>query len=313
MVHAPHQLVRGTFVVLLVAICQDVRGQAPVPAPPAGPIILPGRVLAPELAVELPNLSSLAARFRPFHSDIRLPGSIDSLVADLHDAQFDVRTDAMDKLLHLGPERLSDVRDALAREKDPEAAARLTAVAAHLFLKNFTVLDGNSSLLGIKLGLELIRVAPVSGHPQNSDGAEADLRMSVVVAELQPGYPAAQDLHIGDRLIAIDGERFPIDMTIDDFKKAVTTRRPGSLVNFTIIREGRQLQVPVQLAGLPPAGLGAIEMVIDQRNQALDTFLAGLKSQADSPPQVLEDRSTARADVDDFQEIQPQVRILIGR
>ncbi len=251
------------------------------------------------------SASSLPLGIQPFHtgggfkSDIPFAGGLQPLVEALRSPQFRIRDQATQTLLHLKPQRLSELTEALARETDPEAATRLTQVAAHLFLKNMTPLQGHASLLGIKLNLDLV-------HP---DLEKPDaLRMSVAVAELQPGYPAAQDLRVGDRLLAMDGKPFPIDMAIDDFRSQVMTRPPGSIVRFTLIRDGHQIDVGVQLAGLPEVpgaqpgvvNMTSIESAIDQRNEALAQFLAGLKTSVKEAPLVVADNSPPGGQMDNI-------------
>jgi hypothetical protein len=246
-----------------------------------------GRILIQPVSPATPDLADtpppeLPARDRRFASDAQYAGPLDPLVAALRAPQFEARQAATTSLLRLSPDRLPEVRSALAAEADVEASARLMQVAIHLFLKARTPLEGRASLLGIKLNLEPVRI-----DARKPD----DLRMSVAVAELQPGYPAAQELRVGDRLIAIDGTRFPIDLDIDQFRAMVTNRPPGQVLPFTIIRNGKQIEVPVQLAGLSAAGALSIDRAIEERNLALARFMAGLEIGAKSQPLVVTDKS----------------------
>lgn len=296
---------RLTFACLFLALAPSAPAQQAPDAPRLPPLpqidptaILPpqvqrlpqGRIFIQPVVPVTPDTPppEIPARDRHFASDVQYAGPIDPLVAALRAPQFEVRQDATTTLLRLSPDRLPEVRSALAAEEDVEASARLMQVAIHLFLKARTPLEGRASLLGIKLNLEPIRI----DHRKPDD-----LRMSVAVAELQPGYPAAQELRVGDRIIAIDGARFPIDMDIDQFRAQVTDRSPGRVLPFSIIRNGKQIEVPVQLAGLPAAGVRDneralnIERAIDERNLALARFLASLEIGAKSQPLVVTDKS----------------------
>src|SRR4051812_31644122 len=132
--------------------------------------------------------------------------SHDAVLADLRSDDYAKRERATHDLLLLPPQRLEEIRQLLDREQDPEVLARLQQVAVHLFLKARTPLtEGEGALLGVRsddLSFEQMRVDP--GQP--------NLQMTIAINEIEPGFPAAQVLFPGDRLIAIDGERFEVDM-----------------------------------------------------------------------------------------------------
>ena len=52
------------------------------------------------------------------------------------------------------------------------------------------------------------------------------------------------DRNSADTILAVDGERVK---TADDFLSVVETKRPGETVELTILRQGRELLVPVAL------------------------------------------------------------------
>src|SRR6185436_16467284 len=97
------------------------------------------------------------------------------------------------------------------KETDSEAIARLTEVACHLYLKPRTPLKGKISLLGLQFDTALMRLDPRTD----------EIAMTVCVKELKPGFPAAQALEVGDRLIAINGKKFPEEMASTDFPPMV--------------------------------------------------------------------------------------------
>jgi hypothetical protein len=249
--------------ILIPADAQDL-----IPPPPARE---PGR--------NVPREASRPPTNTHFLTDIPGPRDLRPLIGNLHSLQYAAREEAYQVLLHLPSDRLSDIREALAHESDAEAAARLTRIAMHLFLKGQTPLQGRSSLLGIKFHPEIVRL-----DPKKPD----DFRLTITIAELQLGYPAAQDLRVGDRLIAIDGKLFPLEMAEDDFRSAIINRRPGSIVRFTVVRQGQQLEIPVELAGLPDEG---IEVAIERRNASLEAFAQSLQTAVASKPLILPDPS----------------------
>jgi hypothetical protein len=272
-------MVRGPviFAAVLAAAVGAVAGAAAgqtLIVPVAPPTEAPPEPFPRAEGAALPPLPPAAAG-RHFASDIQLQGPIKPLVDALHSTQFSKREEATRSLLRLGTERLDEVSAALEKETDAEAAGRLTQAAMHLFLKRFTSLEGPSSLLGIRFTPELVRLDPKK---------EEDLRMTVAVAELKPGYPAAQELRVGDRVLGIDGKLFAVDMGTDDFRENIVRRRPGSIVRLTVVREGRQVDVDVQLAALPGVGVSAIDTAIAQREAALVRFVANLRTAAATEP-----------------------------
>jgi len=242
---------------------------------------------------ELPQAQAAIApeliepRDRNYASDVVYAGTLDPLVKALGSLDFAERQQATQTLLRLSPNRLPEVRSALARETNAEAVARLTQVAAHLFMKARTPLEGTSAIMGVMFNPEVIRPDPKS----------AEMRFSIAVMDLLPGYPAAQDLRVGDRLIAVDGQRFPealaaeIDQEADMniralFTTMVSSHKPGSVVPFMVIRNGQQIEVSVQLAGLSGMDKNTLRT---GRLMAVEQFTASLKTGLDDKPLILKD------------------------
>ena len=82
--------------------------------------------------------------------------------------------------------------------------------------------------------------------------SSADASGSTVGAEIQrveSGAPAAAaGLEVGDVVVGFDDR--PIGSAID-LVAAVTTRAPGDEVQLTVLRDGREVTVPVTLAESP--------------------------------------------------------------
>lgn len=192
--------------------------------------------------------------------------TIDDLIARLKNPDYATREKASAEMLRLPTTALSRVEQALSLETDPEAASRLHAIAEHLFLKRETSLQGPVGLIGIMLNLEPVRLNPK--HPD-------DLTMSIAVNKVQPGFPAAEVLQPGDRLVKINGQPFPLTTTVEGFRAMITGNRAGTVIPFTIIRGGRYMNVGVQLAGVPAGG--NIENFVDQRTQHLADYRAAMQ------------------------------------
>jgi len=211
--------------------------------------------------------------------------ALEKLTAALRSDDYGNREAATRELLLLKPERLDDIRHAFERETDPEAAARLQTVAVHLYLKARTLLSGNATLVGVRrdsLSFELMRLDPQRNEVQ----------LTVAILEVEAGFPAAQVLFPGDRVLAIDGERFQVasgavdpdttqfeldSICFEEFRSKVAKHRPGDLLKFTIMRAGKVQDVTVQTAGLAESGPLQEEAIL-QRNEAARRFVAGLRS-----------------------------------
>jgi hypothetical protein len=126
--------------------------------------------------------------------------------------------------------------------------------------------------------------------------------------ELQPGFPAAQDLRTGDCILAIAGQPFPAEMATDAgiftdnaqdaffienatrqrqdvakvmFQERIRAVRPGSVASFTILREGKVIDIPVQLAAVPAISRDTLSTLVDLRNQLMHNFVDSLKTGED--------------------------------
>ncbi len=157
----------------------------------------------------------------------------------------------------------ADIESALCKATDPEAVTRLCRVAVHLYLKAETPLQGPAAILGIGLAMEPVRLGPRGD----------DFRMAVAVMALQPGFPAAEVLQPGDCLIALDSVPFTDDTTIDWFRQQINTMPAGRVLHLTILRGQQQLNVEVQLAGVPEEGVSAIAEYIHARNLKAAAYL----------------------------------------
>ena len=192
-----------------------------------------------------------------------LPPTLLKLINALSSPDCSVREETTYTLLRLPSSQLSNIEMALARSTDDEEAMRLTRIALHLYLKQQTAMDGQAALLGIALNMEPVRLG--------KDNSE--LSMSVAVTETQPGFPAAEMLRPGDRLVAVEGRPFAPDTTLESFRQMINSQKPGTALTFTVFRSGRKIEASVRLAGAPEAGVAAISELVDKRNKATALYL----------------------------------------
>lgn len=218
-----------------------------------------------------------------FANDQDVSGPIAPLVKALQSSIFSEREEANLALLRLPPGRLDDVVKALAVETDAEAIERLTRVAAHLYLKPRTWLATKPSLLGVwfqgpsltmlgvKFKMDAVKLKPDDPAPT----------MTVMVTEIQPGFPAMQTLRNGDRIVAVGGIGFPLDIPAEDsdyFRTRVAELWPGGVAPMTILRDGKLLGLGVQTTGLPLDGPSTPTAMVNRRTAALNAFLETLKT-----------------------------------
>jgi serine protease Do len=93
--------------------------------------------------------------------------------------------------------------------------------------------------------------------PELAKALELEQTTGVLVTEVMPGTPAAKsDLSPQDVITAIDGK--PTTSSVQ-LRREIAARRPGSKVEMTVIRDGDQEQVTVQLGELPdePGAIGS--------------------------------------------------------
>jgi len=177
------------------------------------------------------------------------------------------RRDAAQRFLMTMPaEERENVEKALFKTNDPEAEARLTAVAVHLYLKGETSLVGESGLLGITLSQETLA--------QESDGR---ILAAIAITDLQPGFPAAEVLQAGDRIIALNDIPFSTDTTIASFRETVMRVKAGTSIKLTIKRGAEVRDVMVKLAAAPEGGTAALMEFIQQRTEKIEAYRARLR------------------------------------
>lgn len=234
------------------------------------------RISALLLTLLLGGVSSLAAADPPSALPAAAPrlsaapGNFEEALRQLNADDYAQREKAQDYLMRQSPAILPAVETAMAETPESDAAVRLRRIAAHLFLKVQTRVTGAASLLGISLTLEPVRTGP----------GPADVRVSVAVLDLQPGFSAAESLCVGDRIIAVDGKELPADTTIDAFRRDISARVPGTRVQLTILRNRRQRDVAVTLAGLPDYNLTTLSDFVRLRMEAASAYLARLALRA---------------------------------
>jgi PDZ domain-containing protein len=87
-----------------------------------------------------------------------------------------------------------------------------------------------------------------------------------IVAEVEPGYPAARKLQPTDVIVAVDGK--PVRTTAD--LRSLMARHPvGSRVSFTILRNGKDVRVPLKTVPRARHSKVGIVGIIIQQDQTI--------------------------------------------
>jgi hypothetical protein len=213
----------------------------------------------------------------------RAGAGLSALVESLKSAKFAEREEATQALMRWPVERRSDIEDVLARETDMEVITRLTRVAVHLMLKSRTSLSGPVSLLGITLSVEVL---PLTGKERAED-----LRSAVVVTGVQPGFPAAEVLQPGDRIVAADGKSFEAGFTFEDFRGLVGRKRAGTVLQVTVMRSGKEMRTGVRLAGLSEQEMLSVNEFVNQRLRDSAAYVKSLKTGVEVKAAVIKDNN----------------------
>jgi hypothetical protein len=207
----------------------------------------------------------------PEHAEMqgprKIPKPIRELIEQLHSPVFATREAATFALMRLDPADEDIVRAAAEAETDSEAFARLVEVAVHLHLRARTPLTGQQAALGITLNIEPVRIGP-----------RAEPTASVAVMSIEPGFPAEEVLKPGDRIVAVDGQTFPLDLDVVAFRDRINLTRPGSAVHFTIVRDGKVMKADVVLAGL--SNDTSLANLVDERRNTAEAYVGNIVASA---------------------------------
>jgi hypothetical protein len=198
--------------------------------------------------------------------------SVAELVKDVESPDYAAREAATNALMRLSTDHRGEIEAALAITSNQEAIARLEKVAVHLFMKEQTSFDGKVGLMGVSMSAEKVQLDPRSQTYTNC----------IVVWKTQPGFPAAEVLQPADRLVAINGEPFPMEAAGQDpreiFRAMINQAGGGAVLNFTVIRSGKMMDVKVRLAGLREEDIHFIMQIVEARDRSAEEYRASLKT-----------------------------------
>jgi hypothetical protein len=140
-------------------------------------------------------------------------------------------------------------------------------------MKGLTLIGGKTGFLGIAFNVEFEQ------HGTRPD----QMRPVITVMEMLPGFPSAEYLKIGDRIVGIEGTEFPADFTTDDFRQFVASKKPGTKLTLMLIRGKEQINVSMRLAGLKDVDDMSLSRFKEERLNEAELYLTGLKKNAEKP------------------------------
>lgn len=165
------------------------------------------------------------------------------LMAKLADSEFKVRKEAQDSLQEWGEKNLREAIElfypSYLGAEDPEVRA-----LSRELLKEMVTLKMAGMGAGY-LGITMDRIELVL------PGAEA--RIAFRVTEVMEGTPAEKaGVLAGDLVFGIDEQKLDPNQFSDDFRKYVQSRKPRTDVTLHLQRQGKEVDVEVNLMQLPP-------------------------------------------------------------
>lgn len=199
------------------------------------------------------------------------PKTVADALQQVSSSDYAAREAATEFLLRQPAHVVSDVQEQLKKEAQPETIARLTRVALHLYLKKSTPLaGGRACALGIALDLGTAKVG-------------ADERAAIVVLQTQPGFPSAELLRVGDRIIAIDDRELPFGYRLENFVAQINSQPAGTTVTFQVLRGRRKLEIKVPLVSIEEPGQAELYAFIRKREEKSLEFIRQLETAAAGP------------------------------
>ncbi len=159
----------------------------------------------------------------PGNTDVNANAILDGVIRDLASDDVLLRLDAQRRLVDASEIKLRDIESAMKRSAlGPEQWKRLMTAAYSRFC------------------VEPRAVMGVQADPMASD-------RGVVLQSVMPGFPAADVLRSGDRLLTVDGRSVT---DINQMRPIVFSHDPGDEIPVVVIRAGATLNLKVRLGNI---------------------------------------------------------------
>jgi hypothetical protein len=214
-------------------------------------------------------------------------------VADLGNADADVRADARRELLGMSREQLLALPKLLSHQPPLNASQRalLHEIVVHVYLATGSYpSDRSQGFLGVTIAEVHIPATDAAAPMENVDSPidpdDASPDTGIIILERMPGFCGYRAFESGDVILAArEGEIHPIH-SVKRLQDLVLAHHAGDEVQFQVLRRGKKIDVKVRLDGMPavvaPAGApgagpamvapGTIQAFINERSKAAQDF-----------------------------------------
>jgi hypothetical protein len=196
---------------------------------------------------------------------------------DLTDKQSDVRDKARTQLMGLSVDGLGELREAIDRSRplSPAQAAELHDVVIHAYISanepDRMPMMRKSGFLGVLLepvqsGFDMNLVPapgpgalpPDDNHiegaaPAPDNQPEVVFRPpgGVLIKETWPGFAGFRFLRVGDVVVGTGGDQPTRAPTVQELRAAVQATAPGRSLDLQVLRQGRIVEIPVNVGPRP--------------------------------------------------------------
>jgi len=163
----------------------------------------------------------------------------------------------------LSREGLGELRDAVDRMRplSPAQAAVLHDVVVHAYVaggpeRNRATMLRNSGFLGVLLepvvsGYGLNQDPPAPPDDNQPNFGQIRATGGVLIKETWPGFAGFRFLRVGDVVVGAGGPQPTHAPTVQELRAAVQATEPGETLDLQVLRQGRIMNVAVQVSARP--------------------------------------------------------------
>ncbi|HEX8522378.1 MAG TPA: hypothetical protein VF669_08990 [Tepidisphaeraceae bacterium] len=216
-------------------------------------------------------IANFQTAFAATTSPATLPANqLAALVTDLGNLDSAVRERARTRLLAIGADELTALRNVVAKNPslNKSQVIALREIVNHVFLatQNYPQLQ-QMGFLGVTLAP--IKVSTLEQHDE-LEGAdpldqlieankEERATTAVVVQERMPGFCGFGAFQTGDIIVAIQDDP-PIRIeSVGRLQLSIRARAAGERITFQILRQGKKIDITLTLSGYPDALLPGVD------------------------------------------------------
>ncbi len=159
---------------------------------------------------------------------------------------------------------LPQLAAAMVTTHNAEQRNRLLRICMQLYLRQFNWLHHGSAFIGVEFITNPLELRK-HGKPQWIP--------AVAVVHTVPGFPGGLYMRDNDLIIGINGHKIPAYNTATAFRAEIQKYQPGSKITLLLLRDGKLINVIVQLTGIPTDPLAGQEL-LNQRDLIVQHLIA---------------------------------------